>query len=457
MRPLFALQMLALAGGFTVSAFAATPPVSAAYMTPSSPWKEYPTRTLADLPDYRPTAAPALSPFGGLKVQPQATRGFFRIERQGPRWWLIDPDGYRFINTGVVAVTLPERLEKSAGVSRTAWAAETVTMLRENGFNGLGAWSDTVAVPTREHPVVYTRLLNFMATYASKKGALRLEGGKWRYPHDAMPVFDPEFAVFCNEFARPLADTRDDRWLLGTFSDNELPFQRMALENFLQLPAADAGRIAAENWLRDYRTAHPGETGISDEMRDAFLGYMADRYLSVTTSAIRRYDPNHLCLGPRLHGGALRAKALFTACGRHLDVIGINYYHAWTPDADLMKRWTELSGRPFLITEWYAKGMDSGFPNTTGAGWVVKTQADRGLFYQNFALGLLESPGCVGWHWFKYQDNDPNDSKAGASNIDSNKGIVNLRFEPYKPLTNAMRELNAQIYSLVDYFDARTR
>jgi hypothetical protein len=39
------------------------------------------------------------------------------------------------------------------------------------------------------------------------------------------------------------------------------------------------------------------------------------------------------------------------------------------------------------------------------------------------------------------------------SNIDSNKGIVNLALEPYVPLMQAMHELNRQVYSLADYFD----
>jgi len=134
-------------------------------------------------------------------------------------------------------------------------------------------------------------------------------------------------------------------------------------------------------------------------------------------------------------------------------VIGVNYYHAWSPDPELVANWVKWSGKPFLVTEWYAKGMDSGFANTTGAGWVVKTQADRGRFYQNFTLGLLESGGCVGWHWFKYRDNDPNSKGADPSNLDSNKGIVNLSFEPYAPLLAAMHELNGQAYSLVAYFD----
>jgi hypothetical protein len=116
--------------------------------------------------------------------------------------------------------------------------------------------------------------------------------------------------------------------------------------------------------------------------------------------------------------------------------------------------WERESGRPFMITEWYAKGMDvPGLANVSGAGWVVKTQADRGRFYENFTLSLLESRACVGWHWFKYMDNDPEDTKADPSNRDSNKGIVSNRFEPYGPLLDAMKRLNERTFRLIEHFD----
>ena len=50
----------------------------------------------------------------------------------------------------------------------------------------------------------------------------------------------------------------------------------------------------------------------------------------------------------------------------------------------------------------------------------------------------------MGWH-----------KGADPSNIDSNKGIVNLALEPYKPLMQTMSELNRQVYSLADYFDRK--
>jgi hypothetical protein len=118
-----------------------------------------------------------------------------------------------------------------------------------------------------------------------------------------------------------------------------------------------------------------------------------------------------------------------------------------------MANWTKWSGRPFIITEYYTKGEDSGMPNQSGAGWIVKTQKDRGLFYQNYNLALLESKNCVGWHYFKYQDNDPTETGADPSNTDSNKGIVNNIYELWTPMMELMKELNTRVYDIIDYFD----
>jgi hypothetical protein len=93
-------------------------------------------------------------------------------------------------------------------------------------------------------------------------------------------------------------------------------------------------------------------------------------------------------------------------------------------------------------------------PNHTGAGWLVHTQDDRGLFYENFVLALLASRACVGWHWFKYQDNDPDDPHAEASNKDSNKGIVDRCYKPYDPLLARMRDLNRKMYGISDAIDS---
>ncbi len=119
-------------------------------------------------------------------------------------------------------------------------------------------------------------------------------------------------------------------------------------------------------------------------------------------------------LGCRYTSQQLEEQVLFRAIGQYADAVSINYYSGWAPDSASMTMWEHESGKPFIITEFYVKAEDSGMPNHTGAGWLVHSQADRGFFYQNFVLTLLQSGKCVGWHWFKYQDNDPLDPSRGA-------------------------------------------
>lgn len=120
-----------------------------------------------------------------------------------------------------------------------------------------------------------------------------------------------------------------------------------------------------------------------------------------------------------------------------------------------MHYYTQWSGRPFIITEYYTKGEDSGMPNQSGAGWIVRTQRDRGLFYQNFNLALLESGNCVGWHYFKYQDNDPTVTGVDPSNIDANKGLVDNYYNVWTDLAGKMKELNLQVYDVIKHFDGQ--
>jgi hypothetical protein len=289
-----------------------------------------------------------------------------------------------------------------------------------------------------------------MDAYGKKRGGTSVQPGHTGYPNDAIFVFDSDFEKFCDEEARKLSATRNDPFLLGHFSDNELPFPQKALDKYLALPESDPGSQAAKAWLTEHNIR---ENAITNEHRQAFLKYVVDRYFKITSSAIKKYDPNHFFLGSRFYGTDLQQQAVLEGAAPYVDIVSINYYDEWTPNREKMANWEKWSGKPFIITEFYTKGEDSGLPNNTGAGWIVHTQQDRGRFYQNFCLGLLGSRVCVGWHWFQYMDNDPNDLSTDPSNRDSNKGIVTIEYKPYQPLLDVMRELNERVYTLIDFFD----
>jgi hypothetical protein len=426
---------------------------------PGKSWTNYPTRTLADLPAAVTCRVDTgLDQYGGLLAHQEKATGFFYPKKIGDRWWLIDPEGGRFLHKAVVAVSKmngPGAMTAFAGKygGDSNWVAGTASLLHTNGFNGLGAWSDTERLRTASQPLVYTRIWDFMSSYGQKRGGTYQQSGHVGYPKDCIFVFDPEFETFCDHYARQLAKTKDDPWLLGHFSDNEMPFKADEIVNYLELPDNDPGHVAAWAWLRARHGAAATIQEVTEQDKQDFLAYVADRYFRIVSTAIKKYDPNHLFLGSRFHGGELNWPQVFRAAGPYVDVMAVNYYRTWTPSPEKLAMWSRASGRPILITEWYVKGEDSGMPNFSGAGWIVKSQHDRGLFYQNFVLGLLQSKVCVGWHWFKYSDNDPSEPNTDPSNRDANKGIVTYRYEPYAALLDEMRPLNERVYTLVDYFD----
>lgn len=443
---------------------------------PTDPkWMEMPAHTLDQLPP--PAVAElgddALSRFGGWKAKQAKATGFFRAEKIGPRWWIVDPEGFLYLSVGINGVrcesteTVRAALQEKFGTAER-WADFETRRLREHGFNSLGAWCEVALFRGVAQPLPYCMegvgamaggvgpgqgrtKGGFMRSFGTRLGVARQGTGHSLYPSDCMPIFHPQFAEFCDEHARPLAALKDDPFLLGYFTDNELPMPK--LDNFLALDPDDetmgSSQRAARQWLDARRGPGAAPT---DADRDAWIEHAFDRYFAVVAKAIRKHDPNHMIFGSRFYGAEKNKAEAFRAAGRYCDVIAVNVYGVWRPKPEMIDRWVQWSGRPIIVTEWYAKGMDSGYANNSGAGWTVPTQRDRGLFYQTFTLGLLESPGCVGWHWFRYMDNDPANTTADPSNRDSNKGIVSIRFEPYEPLLQLMRPVNRRVYPLTERF-----
>ena len=130
--------------------------------------------------------------------------------------------------------------------------------------------------------------------------------------------------------------------------------------------------------------------------------------------------------------------------------------HVGNPDGFFRVR--KINGRWWMVDPagnlFLAKAV-AGFK--PGAGWLVHTQDERGIFYQNFVNELIKGGACVGWHWFKYGDNDPTDPRNDPSNRDSNKGMVTWDFRRYEPLADRMREINNCTYNLSRFHEKFSR
>lgn len=400
-------------------------------------WEKQGCVALADLKDFKPPDSVALDRYGGWLGHKEKATGFFRTARVNGRWWLVDPEGNLFLCAGINSVAAADAKRGDASSAATNGVPDervkamerAVALLRKNGFNMLGCWSDTDANRRLSAPLPYCLRWNFMSTYRHERLKRRPVPGEI----EAIYPFDPEFERFCDEHARGLEETRNDPWLVGHFSDNELPFHEGGIvARYLRHPPGDPCHQAAATFMAARHRDKPDKTDDRE-----FLQRVVAEYYRKVAAAIRKHDPNHLFLGSRFHGLALASPSLMTGAGPHADVISVNYYNRWTPEHDRIREWARLAGKPILITEWYAQAADSGLPNSTGAGFRVQTQADRARFYQHFTLALLRDPACVGWHWFKFRDSPVN-----------NPGVVNATDEPYAPLLDAMQQVNTRIYAL---------
>ncbi len=428
---------------------------------PNQPWSFFETQLIDSLKGFKPKEIEVNS-YGSCKNIHSKATGFYRVEMLNGRWWVIDPDGFANIQR-VVNGWRQGNSERnkiffnSTYQNEENWTKKSFSDFADFGFNGIGAWSDTDDISfgnkISDKKFSYSMMLNFMSSYGKKRGGTYQLPGNTGYPNQCIFVFDKDFETFCDEYAKMVIEYKNDSNLIGYFSDNELPFGRENLSGYLTLPdTADAGRKFAVNWLKNKKIS-PAE--ITDEIKEEFAGVVAETYYRIVSKYIRKYDENHLYLGSRLHGSPKSMESIVRAAGKYSDIVSINYYGSWTPDKNLMKNWGDWAGKPFMITEFYTKAMDSGLANTTGAGFTVHTQQDRGYAYQNFCLGLLQSPNCVGWHWFRYQDNDPTAKGADPSNLDSNKGLLNTEYQWYQPMIRYMKQLNNNVYSLVTYFDKK--
>jgi len=410
--------------------------------------------------------------FGGWTEMRAKATGFFSTEQVNGIWWLVDPDGHLFISKGVnhasfygdhcpaLGYSPYHRNVQAKYGTEEKWAEATVKRLQAWGFNTIGAWSS--ASLFRLMP--YTVILNMGA----RAGADWVRG---TFPD----VFDPKFRQILDDIAaKECAPRKNDRLLVGYFTDNELRWgpdwrsPRHLLDDYLLLlPPEAPGKKALIEFFRKryadveaFNNAWGLKVGSWDELakltdlppapsesvekrrlsdRLDFLRVIAREYFRACREAIRKHDPNHLILGVRFAGYALRP--VVEVMGEFVDVVSFNWY-GFEPPTKTLDEIHRTTNKPVMITEFSFKAMDSGLPNTRGAGQQVATQKDRADNFEKFVTALMKLPYCVGYHWFQWSD-QPAQGRFDGEN--SNYGLVKENDEPWELLTQRMSDVNRRV------------
>jgi hypothetical protein len=449
------------------------------------------------------------SRWGGWREKKLGQRsGFFRVQHDGRRWWLVDPDGCAFWSAGVDCVRVDAEaridgiesalkwapapdspmaaaLKDAAGKSRRgnekyvnflamnlmrafgterwreAWAVVALAELRRLRFNTVGNWSQWEYASRARFP--YVRPLTFRA----------LRSG-WIY-RDFPDVWHPEFASDAAAYASQLNDTRDDPALIGYFLMNEptwafsseppalgmlyntetchtrkelVSFFQRKYENERALAAAWKMPVSFEALAAGKWRGRFTQEAVAD-LR-AFSSRMVERYFQEISTACKKADPNHLNLGMRWAGVPPEWAA---SAMKHFDVFSLNCYMDKLP-RDRTERIHELVKVPVLVGEWHFGALDVGLP-ASGIGHL-RNQTERAKAYRVYLEDAAANPHCVGVHWFTLYDQ----SALGRFDGENyNIGFFDICHRPYPEMEQAAILSHERMYSIaagkVEPFDEK--
>jgi hypothetical protein len=451
--------------------------------------------------------SPTRSRFGGCKEKRFAATGFFRVEKENGRHYLVDPDGYLFFSMGMVCVGIedydtcaridgieglcswlpPREGDFSATYSspsdstlfaeqnptyfnfavanlirahgpewRQAWARITHSQLVEWGINTIANWSDPKFIKRAGLP--YVTMHQHYATTA--KCIFR----------DFPDVFSPEFQRNAQRYAEQIRPYAGDPLLIGYFMANEPAWGvvqelNIAKEMFrdgtkwhskakLMLHLAERfGNVNALN--RTWGTNFPDFDSIQNMRYEDIHGMIAEtlmdfsrkmmaEYIRVPAEALRSVDPHHLNLGMRY---AWIHSDQFYVGAEHFDVFSTNRYAMHInepPHEGMVEDIIKQTDRPVMIGEFHFGAPDRG---CLGSGLKsMKNQEERGKAYRRYVEDAAATPGVLGVHYFILNDQ----ATLGRFDGEANQiGYVDVTGMPYQEFIGHAKTAHENIYPLI--------
>ncbi len=460
--------------------------------------------------DAGPSAFPeGFDRYGGWTDTKYDATGFFRTEKDGGRWRLIDPDGHAFFSAGVFGVypgepgwirgvegqfeALPGPTGEYAPAYCRAgdlelyrrkfsgmfpddtplYAPAVANLIRAFGGGWYDRWADMTAARLRRWGVNTLSMFSDPA-FIRRAGlpyVIMLHG----YPvtqqtifREFPDVFAPEYEALCERFAAQLAAYRDDPLLIGYFLNNEPTW---GFINDLNL---------AEKML---------ETGAHTHSLDALIRFLHEKYGDAAAlnaawgTRFEAFDdlraplPDLLRRFPAAAGdltafsaqmldryAALPSRYARAAAPNHLN-LGMRFAHAENKSllatsrhfdvfsfncyqaspAPVMEMLAETIDKPMLVGEFHFGALDAGLPSPSL--FRVASQQARGEAYARYVQSAALHPNAVGSHYFAYND-QPLWGRYDGENYQF--GLVDICHTPYGPFVDRVAETNRTLRDVIE-------
>jgi hypothetical protein len=451
---------------------------------------------------------PTLDRFGGLPGSGEnlglKKSGFFHLEKKGPRWILVDPEGNAFFHLGICGFGPCDDYTYTAGRERVyewllaregefgsayhpdpywnslalsfhlvniirktgkpydpaAYTARMIERVRKWGFNSIGAFVGGDAGVRRQvnFPFVAHLPLSTWEGFPDVPGA-----------HGIFDPFSDELRRHCDKlFAERLPPAAADPLVIGYFLANEplweeIPGAVAALDSSHSCKRRLATMLeekykTIEAFNRAWETSLgsftevaarglPAKTQSARQDMQQFTGIFLEAYLRLVTETFHKYDTNHLLIGNRFQPGTINNETVCRLSGHYMDLVSFNYY-AYGFDSELLGRIRGWMGdRPMFFSEFYFSSTpDSGL---TGGGKDLSSQQARGLAYRHYVEHAAALGYVVGIEWFTLVDQATTGRFFEKYNGEAaNTGLISVGDRPWKTMLEEMLKTNYDIYKV---------
>ena len=426
-----------------------------------------------------------------------AATGFYRVEKAGKRWWVIDPKGNptwaASIDGETVApgprdpVTQTEWFRKEYGTTPEEVTKKLYDIFVDLGFNTFAGWTnDRFADVTAERYQAgqpYMPMVKVLGLMGAGGEAVKARDRNGKIPSTDnrwfVDPFNPDWRKAARERAEQMIpDYKDKPWFLGWFVDNEVFYEDLFAYVWAEYSSKEFMKVLEQKYKKidelnrtwtsrfgkysygsfnDILTDKPEPKDWDDPLWKDFIAFerhMIGTYIDFTYGLVKELDPNHLLISNRLHWRPLpNIYRTIDLWGKY-DIVCMNIYPNNNiigfdaGERQVMRMLNEGTGRPIIIGEYSMPAKDSKLyelgPDSLNRpldwSWhqLLRTQKERAETFEMHMRQLVSTDYMIGLGWFKTFD--PN-----QRNRRSNRGLMTSDGHLYRELAETMKRIHREV------------
>jgi hypothetical protein len=164
----------------------------------------------------------------------------------------------------------------------------------------------------------------------------------------------------------------------------------------------------------------------------------------VVTSAIRKYDKNHLILGNKLNGNTNLPDFVIDLTGKYMDCVFYQTYGDYARQEPYLDKWSRAAGKPLFLGDASFSVPSEIAPWPPGPHCT--DQQDRAEKFKDLAYKAFSRGDFIGWNWCGWMDGTYTHS--GTLARFANTGIQDPYGVYHKPILDAFRAFSDAKYDI---------